>query len=160
MKTKSFVKKMTLAFLLVFIAVSQNVKAESTVYFFYDILMTNSEYVVTVNGKNAFTLTPEVHKEYKSIGQTVYKKVMRKVIFKKSDSYVVALDSPLQNRVYHAELNLNLEDGETYYVIINASMKHSFFIENLSEKDGEKLLKKAQKDKKYTINEDFVYKGK
>lgn len=57
-------------------------------------------------------------------------------------------------------MNLNLEDGETYYVIVNASLKRNFYIENLDEKDGAKLLKKALKDDKYTKNEDFVYNGK
>lgn len=123
-------------------------------------MMLNSEYTVKVNGEDAFKLIPEIHKAYNNPPSTIYKKVMRKVTFKNSNSYVVSLDSPLQNRVYHAELNLNLEDGETYYVLVNANLKKSFFIENLSEKDGQKLLKKALKDDKYTINEDFVYNGK
>ena len=33
-------------------------------------------------------------------------------------------------------------------------------MENLTENEGLKLLKKAQKSNKYTINEDFIYTGK
>ena len=85
---------------------------------------------------------------------------MRTVIFKNPVSYGVGVDCSSERGTYHAELNLNLEDGETYYVVVNASMKKTFYIENLEEKAGLKLLKKAQKSKKYTINEDFVYEGK
>ena len=41
-----------------------------------------------------------------------------------------------------------------------AGMKNPFFAELLNEKEGLKLLKKAQKNKKYTINEDFIYEAK
>lgn len=157
---KTFIKKAALIFVLMFIAAAQNVKAESTVYFFVDFKFWNSEYQFTLNGKKAFTLVPEGKVINKTAGTTMYNKVMRKVVFKNSDSYVVAVDCPSARGTYHAEMNLNLEDGETYYVIINASMKRTFYIESLDEKDGTKLLKKALKDDKYTKNEDLVYNGK
>lgn len=160
MKTKSFIKMMV-AFLLIFTVVTQKAKAESAVYVFVDFVATPSEYVFTLNGEESFTLTPEVRKVWKSIGRTTYKKVMRKVIFKNTGSYVLGLTCVLDNgRTYNAEINLNLEDDGTYYVLINSTLKRAFYIEALNEKDGENLIKKAKKDDKYTINEDFVYEGK
>ena len=53
-----------------------------------------------------------------------------------------------------------VEDGQTYYVLFNSNIKKTFYAEEMSEKDGLKLLKKAQSSKKYTINDDFVYEGK
>lgn len=151
---KTFIQKLMLALALMFIATTQKVKAESTVYFFIDFRFWNSEYVFKVNGNNAFSLTTEIGT------LNLYNMAMRKVIFKNSDSYVIAVDCPSPRGTYHAEMNLNIEDGETYYVLVNSTMKRTFYIENLEEKDGLKLLKKAQKSKKYTINEDFVYDGK
>lgn len=156
---KTFIKKAALIFVLILAAV-QNVKAESTVYFFIDFKFWNSEYKFTLNGKEAFSLIPEGKAVSGMGGATMYNKVMRKVVFNNPDSYVVAVDCPSARGTYHAEMNLNLEDGETYYVIINASMKRTFYIESLDEKDGAKLLKKALKDDKYTKNKDFVYNGK
>lgn len=157
---KTFIKKAALIFVLMFIAAAQNVKAESTVYFFIDFKFWNSEYPIMLNGKKAFTLVPEGKIANKIAGTKIYNKVMRKVVFKNSDSYVVSVDCPSARGTYHAEMNLNLEDGETYYVIVNASLKRTFYIESLDEKDGAKLLKKALKDDKYTKNEDLVYDGK
>ena len=59
-----------------------------------------------------------------------------------------------------AEANLNVEDGQTYYVLFNANMKNPFFAELLTEKEGLKMLKKATGNKKYTFNEDLVYEAK
>lgn len=142
------------------VAAAQVAKAESTVYFFVDFRFWNSEYKFMVNGKEAFSLVPEGKPVTASSGTMMYNMVMRKVIFKNPDSYVVSVDCPSARGTYHAETNLNLEDGETYYVIVNASMKRNFYMETVDEKDGQKLLKKAQNSKKYTINEDFIYNGK
>lgn len=156
---KSFIGKLMLTFVLMLTA-AQNIKAESTVYFFIDFRFWNSEYVFTVNGNKAFKLTPEGKTAIPGSDAMLYNMVMRKVVFKKADSYVVATDCPSKQGTYHAELNLNLEDGETYYVLLNSSMKRTFYMELLDEKDGRKMLKKAQGNKKYTVNEDFIYNGK
>lgn len=151
--------KAVLALVMMFAAAVNEAKADSTVYFFVDFRFWNSEYVFTLNGKKAFSLTPEGGTAG-STSAPLYNMVMRKVVFKHSDSYVVAVDCPSGRGTYHAEMNLNLEDGETYYVVVNSSLKRTFYIESLDEKDGQKLLKKAQKSKKYTINEDFIYEGR
>ncbi len=158
---KTIFKKVAFVFVLMFMAAAQTAKAESTVYFFVDFRFWNSEYIFTLNGEKAFSLVPEGKAVSSAPSAPImYNMVMRKVIFKNPDSYVVGVDCSSARGTYHAELNLNLEDGETYYVVVNASMKKTFYIENLEEKAGLKLLKKAQKSKKYTINEDFVYEGK
>lgn len=135
-------------------------KAQSTVYFFVDFRFWNSEYVFSANGKEAFKLVPEGKLVSKYSDVVMYNMVARKVTFTNPGSYVIAVDCPSARGDYHAELNLNLEDGETYYVEVNSTMKRSFYMENLEEKAGLKLLKKAQKSDKYTINEDFTYDGK
>lgn len=132
--------------------------ADSTVYFFVDFRFWQSEYVVKVNGKKGFKLQPEVSQ---MIGETpMYKMVARKVVFPKEDTYVISCDCNTNHGTMTAEINLNLEDGETYYVVFNAGMKNPFYAELLTEKDGLKLLKKAQKNKKYSFNKDVVYGSK
>lgn len=153
---KQFLLRVTL--LLVFaLSGLTHVKAESTVYFFVDFRLYSKEYMFKINGENAFTLKGEASRLPGP--PTLYNMMMRKVVFKKADTYVVATDcpTPTNKGTYHAELNLNLEDGETYYVLVNTTMKRTFYMELLQEKDGVKLLKKAQKSKKYTINEPFTY---
>lgn len=152
---KQFLLRVTL--LLVFaLSGLTHVKAESTVYFFVDLRTFQKEYVFTVNGEKAFTLTGDVSQTING-KPAIYNMMMRKVVFKKADTYVVATNCGTANGIYHAELNLNLEDGETYYVIVNGNMKKSFYMELLQEKDGLKLMKKAQNSKKYTINEPTTY---
>lgn len=147
---------------------SQNLKAQSTVYFFVDFRSINTEdndeYVFTINGSDAFKLIPKgklvdpiITKE--TGFTTEYSMVARKVIFKNPGSYVIGSGYTLKKKNFHAEVNLNLEDGETYYVIMNSNIKRNFYMELLDEKAGLKLLKKAQKSKKYTFNEDFIYDG-
>lgn len=157
---KSIFRKLILAFFLLNVICIQNVKAQSTVYFFIDFRFWNSEYVFNVNGEKGFTLNPEGEQLFKGSDTMMYNMCVRKVIFEHPDSYVISVDCPAKAGLYHAELNLNLEDGEAYYVLCNASLKMPFYMESVTEKEGLKLLKKAQKSKKYTVNEDFVYKGK
>lgn len=82
------------------------------------------------------------------------------MIFENSGSYVVGTGYLYNGTEFNTEVNLNVEDDQTYYVLINANLKRSFYCEVVDEKKGLKLLKKAQDTKKYTINEDFVYTGK
>lgn len=143
--------------MLLFVAGVHDLKAQSTVYFFVDFKFWNSEYVFKVNGNEAFKLIPEGKPISKYVETVLYNMVARKVTFSKAGNYVVAVDCPSAKGDYHAETNLNLEDGETYYVLINSNMKKTMYMEVVSEKDGLKLLKKAQKSDKYTFNEDFTY---
>lgn len=156
---KPLFKKLALMLILAGAFICQPAKAESTVYFFIDFRFWNPEYVFYVNGEKGFTLNPEGKPINKNSDVLMYNMCMRKVIFKNPDSYVISVDCDSERGTYHAELNLNLEDDETYYVILNANIKNSFYLENLSEKEGLKFLKKAQTSNKYTINEDIVYTG-
>ena len=130
------------------------VQAQSTVYFFFDLRLMNSSYTFQVNGENAFVLTGEA---CEGLYKGLYNMMARKVIFKHPDNYLISTDMPFRGMNYHADVHLNLEDGETYYVLCNGNFKRSFYMEEVSTKEGKKLLKKAQKKKKYTFNEDFIY---
>jgi hypothetical protein len=154
-----FQKLFLIAGILLFAGVC-NVKAQSTVYFFVDFRFWNSEYDFKANGNEAFKLIPEGKPVVKGSDVIMYNMVARKVTFTNPGSYVIAVDCPSAKGNLHAELNLNLEDGETYYVLLNSSMKRALYMESVEEKEGLKLLKKAQKSNKYTINEDFTYNGK
>ena len=135
-------------------------KAQSTVYFFVDFRFWNSEYDFKANGNDAFKLIPEGKLINKASDVMMYNMVARKITFTNPGSYVITVDCPTAKADLHAELNLNLEDGETYYVLVNSTMKRALYMENVDEKEGLKLLKKAQKSDKYTFNEDFTYNGK
>lgn len=156
---KQIFKSLLLVAVFIVIGGAQIVKAQSTVYFFVDFRFWSSEYEFTVNGTKGFTLNPEGKPVTKGSDTMMYNMCARKIVFEKSDSYVIAVDCATSGPTYHAELNLNLEEGETYYVLINATLKKPFYMELMSEADGQKLLAKAQKSKKYTINEDYTYKG-
>ena len=155
-------KKILIMTLMAIVISAQNVKAQSTVYFFIDFRFWNSEYVFKVNGEKAFVLKPEKSgkRYYEDFGY-IHKMCARKVIFQQPDSYIVSVDCPKPKNggTYQADVNLNLEDGETYYVLCNASLKRTFYMEVIPEKEGLKFLKKAQTSKKYTFNEDFVYES-
>lgn len=152
-----FLKRAALVLLFVCSCFAKNF-AESTVYFFVDFRFTTSEYVVKVNGQEGFKLVPEISKQLP--GMTLYTMVARKVIFPQEDTYVLTCDIMTGHGMMTAEANLNVEDGQTYYVLFNANMKNPFFAELLTEKEGMKMLKKATGNKKYTFNEDLVYEAK
>jgi len=99
--------------------------------------------------------------ESKEDGTCLWNMMARKIIFKESGSYVVDVDCPnvMRHCVYHASINLNLEDGETYYVLINAGLTKTFYMELLNDNKGKKMLNKARTSKKYTFNEDYIYTG-
>lgn len=154
-----FYKKIVLLVVFLCLCLS-NTFAKSIVYFFVDFRFWRNEYIVKVNGQEGFKLVSEVSKEVVPGGPAMYKMIARKVIFKEENTYVLSCDCETNHGTMTAELNLNIEDGQTYYVVFNAGMKNPFYAELLSEKDGLKLLKKAQKSKKYTFNEDLVYEEK
>lgn len=153
-------KKFLLVALMTIVVGAQSAKAQSTVYFFIDFRFWNSEYVFKVNGEEGFSLTPEKKGRYFEDFGYLHNMCARKIIFQHPDSYIVSVDSPKPNGVtQHADVNLNLEDGETYYVLVNSTMKRNFYMELIPEKEGLKYLKKAQTSDKYTFNEDFIYEG-
>lgn len=152
---KRIVKKIALIALFTMCAVVET-KADSDVYFFIDFW--HSSYPIVINGQEAFTLNPEERTQIPG-GAAVYNMYARKVIFKHPGSYVISVECPTAKGLDKAEQNLTIEDGETYYILFNSNIKKSFYSEELTQVAGEKLLKKAQKSKKYTINEDIVYEG-
>lgn len=155
---KTMIKRMCIATLLM-LAVFVEVKAESTVYFFVDFRFSNPSYPIMINGTKAFSLDPKL---WSTVGgMNSYYMCARKVTFKNEGTFVISTECPTpKNTILKAEINLNVEDGQTYYVLFNSNIKKTFYAEEMSEKDGLKLLKKAQSSKKYTINDDFVYEGK
>lgn len=157
---KSIFKKVCLLIVMMAAFNVQHVQASSTVYFFVDFRFWDAWYQFSVNGEDAFKLTADVSMSPGANGLPLYKKMARKVVFENPGSYVIAARNEGAMRSYHAEINLNLEDGETYYVMINASLGKTFYIKVLDENKGTKLLKEAQTSKKYTYNEDFIYTGK
>lgn len=155
---KTMIKRICIAALLM-LAVFVEVKAESTVYFFVDFRFTVPSYPIMINGTKAFSLDPKLWSTAGGINS--YYMCARKVTFKNEGSYVISTECVnIKNVKYKAEINLNIEDGQTYYVLFNSNIKKTFYAEEMSEKDGLKLLKKAQSSKKYTINDDLVYEGK
>lgn len=151
--------------MVLFLGATFQMQGKSTVWFFIDFSFYPSTYSFTVNGEAAFSLTPEVRKvwdntKYGGEVINIYKMCARKVIFENPGSYVVGTGYVFNGTDFNTEVNLNVEDGQTYYVLINSNMKRSLYCEMVDEKQGLKLLKKAQDTKKYTINEDFVYTGK
>ena len=130
------------------------VQAQSTVYFFFDMRLKNPSYTFQVNGEDAFVLTGEA---CEGTLEGFYNMMARKVIFQHPDNYLISTDMPFRGMNYHADVHLSLEDGETYYVLCNGNFKRNFYMEEVSAKEGKKLLKKAQKKKKYTFDEDFIY---
>lgn len=158
MKTNYFIKRICMTLLFTLLLGKSYINAESTVYFFVDFRFWISEYPFTVDGENAFSLIPEGKPLVKD-GAVMYNNVMRKVIFEHPGTYVISTGYLYDGVSRDVTLNLNVENDETYYVLINSSLKKPFYIEQLDEKKGLKLLNKATKDKKYTINEEFIYKG-
>lgn len=157
---KTFLGKILSVVVIAMASVSLQARAESTVYFFLDFRNFIPEYTVKINGEDGFVLKPEGKPVMKGSTTLMYNMCARKVVFEHPDSYVLSIDCPTPKTVYHAELNLNLEDGETFYVLCNGKVGKAFYMELVPEKEGLKLLKKAQTSKKYTINEDYVYKAK
>lgn len=155
-------RKILLTTIMTIVVGTQSAKAQSAVYFFVDFRFWNSEYVFKVNGEDGFVLKPEKssNRYFEDFGY-MYNMCARKVIFQHPDSYVISVECPKPNNggTYQADVNLNLEDDETYYVLCNATMKRNFYMEVIPEKEGLKYLKKAQTSSKYTFNEDFVYEN-
>lgn len=133
----------------------QYAKAQATVYFFLNQPMPISEYPFEVNGSYAFSLEPYARIEY-SDGITIYSRVFRKVIFKETGKYTIATNFTWREAPYHIERILNLEDGETYYVLLKCNAK-GYRFELITEKEGLKLLEKAKTNVKYVQNPDYIY---
>lgn len=143
--------KKIVVFLFFAFAMSSTVKAESTVYFIWDHVMGWDELPFYVNGEYAFSIVPDLKS---SSPIPLYTKAIRKVVFKKTGRYVVSFEREWFQKPYHAETILNLEDGETYFVVMDAKINGLSFGE-VSQKQGDKFLKKA--GKKYVLNDDFFY---
>ena len=135
---------------------SQNMKSESHVYFFWDHKMGWEQIPIEINGEYSFSIIPELSNE--TAGIKIYNKAVRKVTFPTEGRYVVSITNTWFSKPYHAEIILNLEDGETYYVVLDCTITNPFFFKELNKKDGEKLFQKASKNsKKYTFNPDYTY---
>lgn len=133
----------------------QKTDAQSDVYIFWDCKMGWETVHIEVNGTQAIALNPELLKSFYAL--KTYKKAARKVTFPEAGRYNLSVTEEWSGKPYHAEMVLNLEDGETYYVLLNSKPGNPLYFTEMSEKDGQKFLEKARKDKNYTFNEDFTY---
>ena len=124
---KTFLGKILSVVVIAMAAVSLQAQAESTVYFFLDFRNFIPEYTVKINGEDGFVLKPEGKPVMKGSTTLMYNMCARKVVFEHPDSYVLSIDCPTPKTVYHAELNLNLEDGETFYVLCNGKVGKALY---------------------------------
>lgn len=131
--------------------------ADVTVYFFHDHKLNVREMPFAIDGEQAFTLCGEVLGGILASAENpFYKQSMRKVIFKKPGRHVITVDLLWQGTTpYHGETILNLEDNETYYIVLDWVPK-GIKLGEVPAKKGMGLVKKAEKGK-FTINPDVIY---
>ncbi len=132
--------------------------AQSTVYFFSPQLM-DMKCMVKLNGKKAIemrgpfkkTLTPKGYDPF-----YIYSPCYRKCLFKNEGKMLFVLDaaSTKDNRKWTAEIQLNLMEGSVHYVKIASKGFSDVQFKELTQKEGEKLLK----NKKYVPLDDYVEK--
>lgn len=154
-------KKNVLALLVSLCSLSA--MAESHVYLIFDVKATYKEQgKETVNlcingdsypfklGFNKTMNTPSSGTFY------FYKQTMQEIVFEKEGRYNISIDFLLMDTPYHAEMVLNVEDGENYYVETAATMKTVSLTEMPTDK-GAKRLEKIKKDKNFSICTPFTY---
>lgn len=141
--------KYSLFLLFLFCAIS-TAKSESFVYVFDTFDFTPSE--ITINGEKINIPERPVKKEDIF---TYLKKSVTKLIFPNEGNILFVRDMEWAKKFYHDELPIDLVDGETYYIKNISGMKSK--IKMLTEKEGKKLLEKAQKDTNdWIINDDIT----
>ena len=127
--------------------------AQSTVYVILDEVA-NTECQVNINGKEGFTMQGNTKKTYKAISPyTMHDTVVNhpcvtKCTMNEEGKSIFAIDMKFRNAVngdiypYAAEKQLNLVDGATYYLKISPKISNDFAIEEISQKEAEKIFKK------------------
>ena len=138
--------------------------AQSTVYFFMRS-SSNSTCTMKLNGKEVFDMRGPLQKTQKAVGPMiyplqVYSPSKRKCTFKNKGKMLFTFDMkykvPTTGEVknYLAEIQLNLTESSVHYVRIGAKGLNDVQFKELTQKEGEKLLK----DKKYVFLPDYVEK--
>lgn len=136
---------------------SPKASAESTVYIImgYDASLSGEPVIkINVNEQHVCDMNLNLKKRVQDIYS--YKKAVKKLIFNKEDTYIISYDLNWYGDVpHHADITLDLVDGETYYIqMFQSSLKNSFAFKMLKEKDA---LKKLKKTKDYDFLPDYVH---
>ncbi len=138
--------------------------AQSTVYFFMRSV-SNSTCMMKLNGKDVFEMRGPLKKTMKAVGPMiypvhVYSPSKRKCTFKNKGKMLFTFDMKYtlpttgEVKTYLAEIQLNLTEGSVHYVRIGAKGLNDVQFTELTQKEGEKLLK----NKKYIPLDDYVEK--
>lgn len=152
-------KKIFSIFLLGLLACLYTPKAnaESTVYIImnYDALLSGEPIIkLNVNDQHVCDMELTLKKQTQDFYQ--YKKAVKKLIFNEEDTYIISYDLNWYGDVpHHADITLDLVDGETYYIQLGQkSFKNAWAFKLLTEKEAMKKLKKA---KDYDFLPDYVH---
>jgi len=132
--------------------------AQSTVYFFSPQMMDN-KCMIKLNGKEVFEMRGPLKKVMTPQGYDpfrVYSPCYRKCLFRNEGKmlFILEVTSTKDNRKWTAEIQLNLTEGSVHYVKMGAKGLNDVQFTELTQKEGEKLLK----NKKYIPLDDYVEK--
>lgn len=139
--------------------------AQSTIYFFVGAIA-NAECVLKQNGKEIFELRGPLKKTHSAASMdamypyNIYSPCSKKGVFKSDGKVLFAVDYVFTNcrngskRNLAAEIQLNLTEGSVHYVILKNKGFNDVQFKELSQKEGEKLLK----NKKYISLEEYIDK--
>lgn len=126
-------------------------KADSVVYLI-DNLYTVPGLDVKFNG-DLLPLKLKI-KQKEKMGISYYNHQITKCIIKNDGRLLIERDYTWFDKPYHDEITLDLNDGDVYYIDLVNGMKSK--IKLMSDKDGEKTLKKAASKKDWTIEEEEI----
>lgn len=152
-----------LLFLLLVIGVCSNsVNAESTVYLFVKTA-NSSDVQVFCDGNNVCDLNGPVKKTMDGAGtfKQLYKVAhpsYRKLVFNKEGKVVISVESDftncmnLKHTIMKGEIQLDLEDGETYYLDIKGKGLNDMQIKQIEKKKADKILSDQKWKELPTVN--------
>ncbi len=155
-------KNLRTLFVIAAIASFLGVKAESTVYIFLRKLP-NTVVNVKINGKKAFDMQGKYLKEQNVAGFKVplthRSACMKECVVKKDQKLIMGVELeyviPTSGEVTHylSEMQLNLLDGDTYFIDIAPKGMTDFQLKMLDEKKGLKLLNSSKYEKLPVYND-------
>lgn len=137
---------------LMAIGMAPQANAESVIYLFDNYPHQRMD-GFSINGDNIELGFREFLHE--KLGLASYKKGVNKIIVRNDGRAILVRDMTWANKPYHDEMTLDLNDGEVYYIELVTGPKSKLKL--LKPSDGEKKLKKAEKDKNWQIFPEKVY---
>lgn len=160
MKTLSK-KNIVLAVLMLAIG-SQNLKAQSTVYFFVRS-SANSEITLKKNGQDLFEMRGNLKKTIKPTSPMKlplynYFPAFRKCEFKDEGKVLFGVENKYTNCVTEevttmaGEIQINLSEGSIHYLYITSKGLNDIQFKEITEKEALKMMK----EKKRTKLEDYI----